>query len=38
MTAYGGLDLAMEAMKKGAYDYIPKPFGSDDVLLIVRKA
>jgi two-component system response regulator AtoC len=38
MTAYGGLDLAMEAMKKGAYDYIPKPFGSHDVLLIVRKA
>ena len=38
MTAYGGLELAMEAMKKGAYDYIPKPFGSDDVLLIVRKA
>ena len=38
MTAYGGLDLAMQAMKKGAYDYIPKPFGSDDVLLIVRKA
>jgi len=38
MTAYGGLDLAMEAMKKGAYDYIPKPFGSDDVLLIIRKA
>jgi two-component system response regulator AtoC len=38
MTAYGGLDLAMEAMKKGAYDYIPKPFGADDVLLIVRKA
>jgi len=38
MTAYGGLDLAMEAMKKGAYDYIPKPFGADEVLLIVRKA
>jgi len=38
MTAYGGLDLAVEAMKKGAYDYIPKPFGADDVLLIVRKA
>lgn len=38
MTAYGGLELAMEAMKKGAYDYIPKPFGADDVLLIVQKA
>jgi two-component system response regulator AtoC len=38
MTAYGSFDLAMEAMKKGAYDYIPKPFGADDVLLVVRKA
>ncbi|MCA9299975.1 MAG: response regulator, partial [Phycisphaerales bacterium] len=25
MTAYGGVDLALEAMKRGAYDYIPKP-------------
>jgi two-component system response regulator AtoC len=38
MTAYGSLDLAMEAMKRGAYDYIPKPFGADEVLLTVRKA
>ncbi len=38
MTAYGGMDLAVEAMKNGAYDYIPKPFGADEVLLIVRKA
>ncbi len=38
MTAYGSLDLAMQAMKKGAYDYVPKPFGADDVLLVVRKA
>ncbi|MGE0160943.1 MAG: sigma-54-dependent transcriptional regulator [Gemmatimonadales bacterium] len=38
MTAYGSLDLAMEAMKKGAYDYLPKPFGADEVLLTVRKA
>ncbi|HSH75269.1 MAG TPA: sigma-54 dependent transcriptional regulator [Longimicrobiales bacterium] len=38
MTAYGSLDLAMQAMKKGAYDYIPKPFGADEVLLVVRKA
>ncbi|MDH3208731.1 MAG: response regulator, partial [Gemmatimonadota bacterium] len=38
MTAYGSLDVAMEAMKKGAYDYIAKPFGADDVLLVVRKA
>lgn len=38
MTAYGGLDLAVEAMKRGAYDYLPKPFGADEVLLTVRKA
>jgi len=38
MTAYGSLDLAVEAMKKGAYDYIAKPFGADDVLLTVTKA
>jgi len=38
MTAYGSLDLAVEAMKRGAYDYLPKPFGADEVLLTVRKA
>ena len=38
MTAYGGLDLALEAMKRGAYDYIPKPFGADEVVLTVKKA
>ncbi len=38
MTAYGSLDLAVQAMKRGAYDYIPKPFGADEVLLTVRKA
>ena len=38
MTAYGGMELAVEAMKAGAYDYLPKPFGADEVLLTVRKA
>jgi len=38
MTAYGSGDLAIEAMKRGAYDYLPKPFGADEVLLTVRKA
>jgi two-component system response regulator AtoC len=38
MTAYGSSNLAVEAMKKGAYDYIPKPFGADEVVLTVRKA
>jgi len=38
MTAYGSMDLAVEAMKAGAYDYLPKPFGAEEVLLTVRKA
>ncbi len=38
MTAYGSMELAVEAMKEGAYDYLPKPFGADEVLLTVRKA
>ncbi|HKK92792.1 MAG TPA: sigma-54 dependent transcriptional regulator [Longimicrobiales bacterium] len=38
ITAYGSIDLAVEAMKKGAYDYIPKPFGAEEVLLTIRKA
>jgi len=38
MTAYGSMDLAVQAMKAGAYDYLPKPFGADEVLLTVRKA
>jgi two-component system, NtrC family, response regulator AtoC len=37
MTAYGGMDLAVEAMKRGAYDYLPKPFGGEEVLLALRK-
>jgi two-component system response regulator AtoC len=38
MTAYGSFDLAVDAMKAGAYDYLPKPFGADEVLLTLRKA
>jgi two-component system, NtrC family, response regulator AtoC len=38
MTAYGGIETAVEAMKGGAYDYLPKPFGADEVLLTIRKA
>jgi len=38
MTAYGSIELATEAMKAGAYDYLPKPFGADEVLLTIRKA
>src|ERR1700704_2578882 len=38
MSAYGSVDLALEAMKAGAYDYVAKPFKPDEVLLTLRKA
>src|SRR5574341_2691419 len=38
MTAYGTLQVAVEAMRLGAYDYIGKPFDTDEVLLVVQKA
>ena len=38
MSAYGSHELAIEAMKAGAYDYLGKPFHPDEVLLVLRKA
>ncbi len=38
MSAYGTVDIAIEAMKLGAYDYISKPFKPDEIILILRKA
>ncbi len=38
MSAYGNLDLAIEAMKAGAYDYVGKPFKPDEIVLTLRKA
>jgi two-component system response regulator AtoC len=38
MSAYGSLDIAVEALKRGAYDYLSKPFRTDEVLLTLRKA
>jgi len=38
MTAYATAETAVEAMKKGAYDYISKPFNIEDVQLIVKNA
>jgi two-component system response regulator AtoC len=38
MSAYGSVDLAIDAMKAGAYDYISKPFKQDEVLLALTKA
>jgi len=38
MTAYGTIELAVEAMKKDAYDYITKPFQNKELKLTVKKA
>ncbi len=38
MSAYGSVDLAIEAIKAGAYDYIQKPFKNEELLLTLRKA
>ncbi|WP_224983989.1 hybrid sensor histidine kinase/response regulator [Geomonas agri] len=38
MTAHGSEDIAVDAMKKGALDYISKPFSSDDMLQKVERA
>jgi len=36
ITAYAAIDTAVEATRRGAYGYIPKPFTPDEVLLPVR--
>ncbi|MFC1482401.1 sigma-54-dependent transcriptional regulator [Myxococcota bacterium] len=38
MTGYSSVRNAVEAMKMGAYDYLPKPFDDDELLLAVGKA
>jgi two-component system response regulator AtoC len=38
MSAFGNMDLALEAMKAGAYDYVGKPFKPDEIVLALRKA
>lgn len=38
ITAFGTVDVAVEALKAGAYDYITKPFNRDELRLIVAKA
>ncbi|HET6513832.1 MAG TPA: sigma-54 dependent transcriptional regulator [Thermodesulfovibrionales bacterium] len=38
MTAYGSVDLAVKAIKEGAFDFITKPFDTDHLLHLIRKA
>jgi DNA-binding NtrC family response regulator len=38
ITAYGLVETAVKAMKRGAYDYISKPFNLEEITLVIRKA
>jgi two-component system NtrC family response regulator len=38
MTAFGTVEKAVTAMKKGAFDYILKPFKNDEILVTIAKA
>jgi two-component system, NtrC family, response regulator PilR len=38
MTAHGGIDTAIEAMKRGAYDFVSKPFAANELRVLVQKA
>jgi two-component system nitrogen regulation response regulator GlnG len=38
MTAFGTLQAAVQAMKRGAYDYVTKPFDFDELSILVRRA
>ncbi len=38
ITAYGSLESAQEAIRKGAYDYITKPFRKEQVLIAIERA
>src|SRR5207244_2068804 len=38
LTAYGNERLAVECLRKGAYDYLPKPYDVDELQVVVRRA
>ncbi|WP_437226377.1 sigma-54-dependent transcriptional regulator [Planctomicrobium sp. SH661] len=38
MTAFGSLDLAVNALGQGAFDYLPKPFDLDDAVAVITRA
>jgi DNA-binding NtrC family response regulator len=38
ITAHGAVSLAVDAIKKGAYDYLEKPFDNDKLLLLIKRA
>jgi two-component system, NtrC family, response regulator AtoC len=38
LTAYGTVDIAVDAIKAGAYDFIPKPFNEEELVNTLKKA
>ncbi len=38
MTAFGVIEVAVESIKKGAYDFVTKPFEQDDLIRLLEKA
>ncbi len=38
LTAFGTIERAVEAMKLGAYDFLPKPCKPDHILVVIKKA
>jgi two-component system response regulator PilR (NtrC family) len=38
MTAHGGIDTAIDAMRRGAYDFVTKPFATNELRALVHKA
>lgn len=38
ITGYATLEHAIEAMKKGAFDFIPKPFSPEELRVVIKKA
>ncbi|MBI3180839.1 MAG: sigma-54-dependent Fis family transcriptional regulator [Myxococcales bacterium] len=38
MSAYGSQDAALEAVSRGAYDYVQKPFKPEEIVLVLKKA
>lgn len=38
MTAYGTIDSAVEAMRNGAFDYVTKPFKTEEISIVLEKA
>jgi len=37
ITAHGNTDVAMEAIREGAYDYFPKPFDNKEIVFVVKR-